>query len=290
MSQTESFSKARKIAEASVMVAIATVLSILKLMELPYGGSVTIASMLPIIIISYRHGIRWGLLTGLVHGLLQQLLQLNTLSYVTTWQSIIAVIVLDYLVAFMVTGFGGIFRKRMSQQNALGFGAIVVCLLRYTCHVISGATVWAGLSIPTNAALIYSLGYNATYMIPETIVTTGLAFAIGATLDFRSDRIRHLIPQKRNESKTEYILKAGAVLALAVALVYDVRTVFATLQNAETGEFDITGLSAVGWVSIAIVSAICVVVAIVLFIVANTQKKRNKADSQKESDNGCQPV
>ena len=58
------------------MIAIATVLSIIKLVSLPYGGSVTIASMLPIIIISYRHGVKWGLLSGLAYGAIQQLLDL----------------------------------------------------------------------------------------------------------------------------------------------------------------------------------------------------------------------
>ncbi|MCR4684867.1 MAG: energy-coupled thiamine transporter ThiT [Lachnospiraceae bacterium] len=282
MSQTQSFSRARKLAESAIMVTIATVLYILKLMELPYGGAVTIASMLPVIIISYRHGIRWGLLTGFVFGVLQQLLGLQTLSYVTTWQSILAVILLDYLIAFMCTGFGGVFKEKMSQPNALGFGALLVCVLRYLCHVISGATVWAGLSIPTNAALIYSLGYNATYMIPETIVTTALAFAIGSTLDFRSDRIRHLQPKNRRESNKEYLLKLGGILALAIALVFDVRFVFAGLQNAETGDFDITGLAAVNWTAVAVVSLICIVTAIVLFVIAYRIKKREKTDQPGE--------
>ncbi len=167
--ENKTVSRVQMLVESAVMLAIATVLSMIKLFNLPYGGSVTIASMLPIIIISYRHGLRWGLLSGLVYGIIQQLLGLDTLSWVTTWQSIVAVILLDYIIAFAVTGFGGVFRKKCSQPMALLLGALLVGLLRYICHVISGATVWAGLSIPTNAAMIYSLGYNATYMIPETI-------------------------------------------------------------------------------------------------------------------------
>ena len=61
--------------------------------------------MLPIVIISYRHGIGRGLVSGLIFGVIQQLLGLKTLTFVTTWQSILAVIVLDYLFAFAAAGF-----------------------------------------------------------------------------------------------------------------------------------------------------------------------------------------
>ncbi len=202
MSQTN-ISNAKKIAEAAVMLAVATVLSLIKILDLPYGGSVTIACMLPVVIIAYRHGVKLGLLTGLVFGIIQQLLGLNTLSYVSTWQSVIAVIMLDYIIAFMVIGLGGVFRKLSSQANALLFGTIFVCILRYACHVISGATVWAGLSIPTNAALIYSFGYNATYMIPETIVTAVLAYYVGSMIDFRNDQITSIKKSEKEKPGEE---------------------------------------------------------------------------------------
>lgn len=164
--------RVRVMVECAVMIALSTVLSMIKLIDLPYGGSVTIASMLPVIIISYRHGLGWGLGTGLVHAVIQQLLGLSSLQWVSTWQSILAVVLLDYIIAFMVTGLGGIFRHVVKNQaTALSLGTLFVCVLRYLCHVITGATVWAGISIPTKAALIYSLGYNATYMLPETIIT-----------------------------------------------------------------------------------------------------------------------
>ncbi|MBR3082809.1 MAG: energy-coupled thiamine transporter ThiT, partial [Clostridiales bacterium] len=171
----KNISKTRMLTEAAIMLALATVLSIVKILELPYGGSVTVACMLPIVIIAYRHGVKFGLLTAFVFGVIQQIFGLKTLSYVTTWQSVVAVIALDYIVAFTVIGLGGVFRKMPSQANGLMMGTVLVCALRFLCHVISGATVWAGLSIPTNAALIYSIGYNATYMVPETIVTASAA-------------------------------------------------------------------------------------------------------------------
>ena len=259
-------SNARKLAEAAVMLAVATVLSLIKFIDLPYGGSVTVACMLPVVIISYRHGIKFGLLTGFVFGLIQQLLGLNTLSYVTTWQSIIAVIMLDYIIAFMLIGLGGMFKKLSSQANALILGTIVVCILRYICHVISGATVWAGLSIPTNAALIYSIGYNATYMIPEAIITAAVAYYVGSIIDFIHDTITNI---KKSEKQKLPVLKWIGGLLLASALIVDVRSIFMHLQNEESGEFDFTGFANVNWSVILIVSVTAIVIASILFIVSS---------------------
>ena len=63
--------KMRKLIEASLMIAIATVLSLLKLLDLPYGGSITLASMLPIVIIACRNGVGWGVASGAVYGAIQ---------------------------------------------------------------------------------------------------------------------------------------------------------------------------------------------------------------------------
>ena len=261
MSQNVSVSKTKRLMESAIMVSIATVLSLIRLLDLPYGGSVTIGCMLPVMIIAYRHGFRWGLVTGFVFGLLQQLLGLKTLSYVTTWQSIIAVILLDYLIAFMMTGFAGLFQRVRSQPVALTIGAVVACILRFICHVISGATVWAGLSIPSNAALIYSVGYNATYMIPETVVTAILAYYVGSVLDFGSNNIAHL---SKNRKAKVPVLKWIGGLILTGALLFDVRMIFMNVQNAETGDFDVTGYARVNWMLLLAVTAVCAVVSGIL--------------------------
>ncbi|MBQ7200725.1 MAG: energy-coupled thiamine transporter ThiT, partial [Eubacterium sp.] len=73
MSQSVRISTVKRLTESSIMIAIGTVLSLIKLIDMPYGGSVTIACMLPVVIIAYRYGVSWGLFTGFVFGLLQQL-------------------------------------------------------------------------------------------------------------------------------------------------------------------------------------------------------------------------
>ena len=253
---SKTVSRTRILVECAMMIAIASVLSMIKLIDLPYGGSVTIASMLPIILISYRHGLGWGLGCGLAYGVIQQLLGLNTLGWVSTWQSVVAVILLDYIVAFAVLGLAGVFRKMNSQSAALVYGAVLTGVLRYVCHVISGATVWAGLSIPDEAALLYSLAYNATYMLPEIIVLVIVTYYLSTAMDLRSDQPTRVI---RTESPKNFMVKLGSGLLLAGMLIYDVSAVFSKLQNGETGEFFIQGLSDVNWVRVIIISAVCLI-------------------------------
>lgn len=267
-------SKVKRLCECSVMIALASVLSLCKLVDFPYGGSVTLASMLPILLIAYRHGTWTGLVSGFVYGILQQLLGLNTLSYAPTPAAVVAIILLDYLLAFAAVGLGGLCRRlSASAPVQLASGALFGCLLRYLFHVISGATVWAGLSIPTEAALFYSLGYNATYMIPETVLLVAVAAYLGAAVDFRADIPT---PVKRKGSRAGMGLLLGACFSAAMAVVVPVVLLFPALQNAETGAFDFSGLVSFDYTSAIVSFAIFFVLALVLFLAAGTQKKNEK--------------
>ncbi len=268
-------SRTRTLVECAIMIAFASVLSMIKLIDLPYGGSVTIASMLPIIIIAYRHGLGWGLGSGLAYGVIQQLLGLNTLSYVSSWQSVLAIVLLDYIVAFAVLGLAGVFRKMKNQSAALACGCLLAGLLRYICHVISGATVWAGLSIPDEAALLYSLAYNATYMLPEVIVLLIVAYYLSTALDLRRDQITRVA---RTESPKKFTVKLGSGLLLTGMLVYDVAAIFSKLQNEETGDFFIQGLADVNWLRVIVISAVCLIGICALLIYG-----KSKTTEEKES-------
>ena len=258
--------------ECSIMIALSTVLSIVKLFELPYGGSITPASMLPIIIIAYRHGVGTGLASALGASLIQMLLGLNNVLYFSTWQSAIAVALLDYVVAFGVFGLAGSLRKFISSQGlSLICGTGICSLLRYACHVIAGATVWAGFSIPTEAALIYSMSYNATYMIPETIILTLATAYIGASLDLKAP-----IPRRKRGEKLDTVSAIcyfGAGLVALSALVCDTVLVFSRLQDADSGEFSITGLSEVSWLAVGIITVSAILVAIALVIIPRVRAK-----------------
>ena len=245
--------KMLRLVESGLMLAMATVLSMVKVLDLPYGGSITAFSALPLILIAYRHGLWQGLLTAFAHALIQLMLGANTLSYATSAKAAVAIVVLDYLLAFTVLGLGGIFRRKCeSQGTALVLGALLTGVLRYSLHTIAGCTVWAGLSIPTEAALIYSLAYNATYMIPETIVT-----ALGAWYLSRAVDLREQTPTRAKQAAKggSFVLSLVGKAALLAAAVWDVVEIFRPLQDADSGEFVITNLSLVNWPLVAIVTA-----------------------------------
>ena len=71
---SKTYSKTRTLVECALMIALGTVLANIKIFEMPNGGSITLLSMLPFILISFRHGVKWGLFTGFVNSLLQMLL------------------------------------------------------------------------------------------------------------------------------------------------------------------------------------------------------------------------
>lgn len=228
--------------ESAVMIALAFILSFLKVVDMPYGGSVTAFSMLPIIIIAFRYGTGWGLASGFAFSLLQMLMGLSSLSYATSAVAAVAIILLDYIVAFTVLGLGGVFRTAVKDQgNAMALGALLTCVLRYICHVISGCTVWAGVSIPTSDGLLYSLGYNATYMIPETLITIMGAYYVGSLFTVTESKI-----VRRPASGARNVYGIVAALPVVLAVVVSAAFIFGMMQNPDDGSFDITAVSGYG--------------------------------------------
>lgn len=272
--------KTLALVESAVMIALASVLSLLKLADLPAGGSVTFASMLPIVLISYRHGAKYGLAAGTVYGVIQQLLGLRTLSYVTGFASVLAVILLDYVIAFAVLGLGGVFRKSgMSQSLALVSGAALASVLRYICHVVSGATVWAGLTIPTSAVLVGSLAYNATYMIPETLILLLVLFYISEAMDFSSPTPRRVVRAQKISAASFATVLSGGVLLLAAA-VYDVIAIFSALQA--TGELAIAGFALVPWGRVALITLAGILIFVVAIWIARRMERSSARSVRKD--------
>ena len=259
--------------ECSLMIALATVLSVFPLFEMPYGGSITLASFVPIVVIAYRHGAKGGLGAAAVAAVLQMLLGLKNFSYFTTWQSLVALAVFDYLIAFTVFGLSGMFKRVFKNQSlAMVTGALFAGVCRYICHVISGATVWAGVSIPTAAVLGYSLSYNATYMIPETVILVLTTAYLASALDFGGGELRRIKSERADTVSYWLILSAGLV-ALA-ALIVDTVLVFSKLQNYDSGEFMITALADVNWTAVAIITCSAAVIAAVLILVAKLRANK----------------
>lgn len=257
--------------ESAVMIALAFILSFLKVVDMPYGGSVTAFSMLPIIIIAFRYGTGWGLATGFAFSLLQMLMGLSDLSYATSAAAAVAIILLDYIVAFTVLGLGGAFRSVIKDQGtAMAFGALFACVLRYICHVVSGCTVWAGVSIPTSDGLIYSLGYNATYMIPETLMTIVGAYYVGSLFTVTEDKII-----RRPASAARNVYSIVAALPVVLAVVVSAAFIFGMMQNPDDGSFDITAISGydvISWMPVIISMILGVVISIAVAAYGKTKR------------------
>ena len=169
--QTTTHLRIRALTEGAILVALAFVLSFVKLFELPNGGSLTPA-MFPILLYGLRWGLGRGLGAGFVFGLLQLIFDG---AYAWGWQSMI----LDYLLAFTPLGLAGLFKGK-----AWGIfpGTLLGCAGRFLVHYISGVTIYRiieptaipGIGTFDNAAL-YSLAYNGSYMIPNTLLALLLA-------------------------------------------------------------------------------------------------------------------
>ncbi len=194
--------KTKMLTESALLIAMAIVLELVAKMfipEMPFGGQVTLVSMLPIVLISYRHGVKWGLLSGVVYAALEMVIGAKTVAaafqpdYFGTGVLIanaLLMCLLDYVLAFTILGIGGCFRNKIQNPGlSLCLGSIVALGCRYLCHILSGyilfgsyaewfftqegfpawgANLVASLN-PQLLALAYSVVYNGMYMIPEIV-------------------------------------------------------------------------------------------------------------------------
>lgn len=174
---TKTYSKTRILVECSLMVALGTVLAQIKIIEMPYGGSVTLLSMLPFIFTSLRHGTKWGVATGVVNSLLQMLLGFYA-PPAGTVLALLGCVLLDYVLAFSALGLaGGIAGRFQKRLVGLTVGTMSVCVLRFLCSFLSGALLWGSYQASYDWAKgmsvwVYSFLYNGSYMLPEMILTT----------------------------------------------------------------------------------------------------------------------
>ncbi len=200
-----------RLVESALLIAIAAVLELISKalgLELPFGGTITLASMFPIVLIAYKYGTKWGLLSGFTYSLVQMLLGAKTVSamflpgddQMVLWQAI-CICLLDYVLAYTLLGLGGIFKGKFKKPAAeLALGAFVALLLRYLVHIVSGAIFYGayaewfftqegfysigekilGTFSGSSLAIAYSIFYNGLYMIPEIILTTVVAAILGS--------------------------------------------------------------------------------------------------------------
>lgn len=169
--------------ECALMIAMSTVLSMFKIFELPQGGAVTCASMVPLVLVSYRHGLKWGITTAFAHSLLQMVIQFNVPPANTFW-AFLGVIALDYVLAFTVLGTAAFFGKAFKNRAvSVAVGASVVVFLRFICSFLSGILIWGSYAPEGTPVWLYSLTYNGSYMLPELVITAVVSVILIQALD-----------------------------------------------------------------------------------------------------------
>lgn len=157
----------KMIVEAGIMIALAYLLSRIKVYEAPQGGSVTAGSMIPILLFAMRWGVGPGMVTGAVFGLLKLMLG--------GWFFSPAQAILEYPIAFGLLGLAGISSISKEIDGFKGYFNIVLSVLvaiggRFICHLLAGViffSEYAGAQNPW----IYSLIYQSSYLLPEFIIS-----------------------------------------------------------------------------------------------------------------------
>lgn len=203
--------RTKRLTESAMLLAVAIVLELVSKMiipEMPFGGQITMVSMLPVVLISYRHGVKWGLVSGLAYALIEMAIGARTVAAAfqpgyfgdgTMIANAFIMCILDYLAAFTVLGLGGMFREKIASPGAaLCWGSIVALGARYVCRIASGYILFSGWAewfftqegfpgwgaalverlSPSVLGFVYSLVYNGMYMVPEMILTAIMAVLI----------------------------------------------------------------------------------------------------------------
>ena len=179
----------RILCESAILLALSVVLSYIKIVQLPFDGAITLLSMLPLCLISIRYGIGWGLGTAFCYSWFQ-ILQGGVFSWGLTPVMLVGSLLLDYVVAFTVLGFAGIFRKKGTVGMVSGIA--IACTLRFASHFLSGVVLWANFEQFVafgqewvGRPVLYSLCYNGIYMLPETVLTVVAAAVLFRVPQFR---------------------------------------------------------------------------------------------------------
>lgn len=190
----------KRIAFAGICVSMSFTLAVIKVSPVKYGGSITLASFVPILLYAYVYGVADGLLVGLIHGLLNFIED----PYILTP----ATFIFDYLLAFMSVGVMGLFGKMHRKEKGclpLVLGGICVFTLRFISHLISGMIFFAQgaiwVSFPawaTSNAFVYSFIYQCIYVPADALIA--ILVLVGLCKSGVFDRLVSIIkPKKKND-------------------------------------------------------------------------------------------
>ena len=186
--------KITALCECAVMIALAFALSFAQIFKMPMGGSVTIASMLPIMLISVKYGIKIGLPTAFVYSLLQLLqafMEGDVFPYCETIATFTVCLLFDYVLPFTVLGLAGIFKNLKVFKNkeiAVYVGIVSVVAIRFLSHFITGVAIWGQWAPEGMGKFLYSFLYNVSFLSVDFAICLVLT-----VLMLRKSEIRKLV-------------------------------------------------------------------------------------------------
>lgn len=168
---------AQMLANASLSIALAFVLSCIRLYKMPQGGSITLASMLPIFLFAYAYGTAPGLFVGMAYGFLQWMQ--DGFYMLTPVEG-----VMDYLLAYTVLGLCGIASHfgQLSTKVKLTIGMVIGVVARAVVAITAGYIFFGEYAPAGQAPIIYSMSYNGLYLIPDTAICLLIAIPAGERL------------------------------------------------------------------------------------------------------------
>ncbi len=190
MKNPNQMSRTAILVEGALMVALSFALSLIPLFHMPWGGTVTCFSTLPIVVMSLRHNIKWGVSTAAVYGILQTFAGMNSVVAAGSALSMFGCVLLDYVVAYACIGLTGAIarafikasggepaaEKHPLRSTACIAGAIgITGLMRLACSFFSGLLIWGAYAPAGTPVWVYSLTYNASWCLPDVAIVLVVA-------------------------------------------------------------------------------------------------------------------
>ncbi len=171
MKSPAQMSRTAILTEAAIMIAMAFVLSLIPVFELPWGGTVTMVSTLPILVFSLRHKASWGIAVAGVYSLTQLLHGFGNVLYAKTYWAMVLCALLDYILGYTVLGLTGTIARQFKNRT-LGIitGVTGTGVLRLGCSFLSGIIVWSEWAPEGTPVWVYSITYNASWLLPDLVL------------------------------------------------------------------------------------------------------------------------
>ncbi len=176
------FWNARTMAVGAMCMALSSVLSLIKLWQMPMGGAVTPASMLPLMLFAYCYGVGPGMVLGVLYGVMQFLLD------GMAWVALGAIPnLLDYPIAFGLLGLAGLLR---GSKVKMSISFVIACFGRFMASFLSGFIFYGEYAPEGVNPIWYAFVYNGSYMLPECLICLAIALLVGERLAHELQKVK----------------------------------------------------------------------------------------------------